>query len=118
MSIRPEVQRLVDLGPFPASSDLEPEEVDHRLSLINQIARPVTQEEATALLTCFGPDDLFGVAWELLHLIETVPGDAPPNTKPDDSANEWVRRIWDRSHPYDDKVRVQPRRTLGTNRNN
>ncbi|MDX2851185.1 hypothetical protein [Actinacidiphila glaucinigra] len=33
----------------------------------------MTDEEAHALAGCFGDDECFGVAWVLLHLIETAP---------------------------------------------
>jgi hypothetical protein len=100
MSIRPEVQRFIDLGPFPASKDAQEEDIDRRSALLSNIASPVTEEEAAALLSCFGPDEAFGVAWSLLHLIETAPGGAPLTTKPDDSANEWIRYLWDRAHRH------------------
>ncbi|MFI6875467.1 hypothetical protein ACIBL6_18700 [Streptomyces sp. NPDC050400] len=49
------------------------EEIDRRDGQLRAIARPVTREEAKALVSCFGPDDCYGVAWTLLHLIETGP---------------------------------------------
>ena len=90
-----EVQQLVDLGPFPASADADEHDVDHRDALLTAIKPPLTHEEAVALLTCFGPDDAFGLAWALLHLIEATPGGVPISTKPQLSDNEWVRRLWD-----------------------
>jgi hypothetical protein len=98
MPIRSEVQQLVDLGPFPASADADEHDVDRRGALLTGITPPLTQEEAAALLVCFGPDEAFGLAWALLHLIEATPGGAPFATKPQQSDNEWVRRLWDRSH--------------------
>jgi len=98
MAIRPEVQQLVDLGPFPAEKDAEEEDLRLRGALLDKIARPVTREEALALLTRFGPDDAFGGAWSLLHLIETAPGGILITSKPADSENEWIRRLWARSH--------------------
>jgi len=98
MSIRSEVQQLVDLGPFPKSADAEEYDIDRRGNLLTAITRPLTHEEAVVLLTCFGPDDAFGLAWALLHLIETTPGGVPISTKPQPSDNEWIRLLWDRSH--------------------
>ena len=98
MSIRPEVQQLVDLGPFPSSDDADPHEIERRGALLDRIARPPTRAEAAALLACFGPDDAFGLAWSLLHLIETAPMGIPIDHKPSASENEWIRRLWDRSH--------------------
>ncbi len=46
----------------------------------------VTDEEAVALATLFGPDGCYGLAWFVLHLIETAPGwpleDASKNSHP------------------------------------
>lgn len=98
MSIRSEVQQLVDLGPFPASADADEHDIDRRGALLTSIKPPLTQEEAAALLACFGPDEAFGLAWALLHLIEATPGGAPISVKPQQADNEWVRRLWDRSH--------------------
>ena len=44
-------------------------------------------------MTAFGPDSCYGVAWLLLHLIETAPH-CPIEEPPADDANEWIRRIW------------------------
>lgn len=98
MLIRPEVQKLIGLGPFPSSAGADEREIDRRGELLNSIKPPLTQEEATALLVCFGPDDAFGLAWALLHLIEATPGGIPIAVKPKQTDNEWIRRLWDRSH--------------------
>lgn len=98
MSIRNEVRRLVELGPFPSSRDADEDDIARRGALLEGIAPPLTREEAAALLGCFGSDEAFGLAWALLHLIETAPGGAPLESKPADSENEWLRRLWDRSH--------------------
>jgi len=93
--IRDEVRRLVALGPMPDSVATTPEQVDQYGNLINKIARPLTNDEAEALLSVFGDDDYFGVAWTLLHLIETAPH-VPVDEPPADDANEWIHRIWRR----------------------
>ncbi len=98
MAIRPEVQKLINLGAFPASSDADEHDIDQRGAILTSIKPPVTREEALALLACFGPDEAFGLAWALLHLIETIPGGPPLESKPAASENEWIRRLWDRSH--------------------
>lgn len=97
MSIRPEVQELLNLGAFPPSSAADEKDVARRASLLQAISPPVSVSEAAALLSCFGPDETFGLAWELVHLIETAPGGVPIAAKPPASANEWVARLWDRA---------------------
>ncbi|MFB9413943.1 hypothetical protein [Dactylosporangium matsuzakiense] len=49
------------------------EAVERAGALLDRIERPVTDEEAEALADCFGDDLCFGLAWNLLHLIETAP---------------------------------------------
>ncbi|MFI7316760.1 hypothetical protein [Streptomyces venezuelae] len=79
--MRPEVQSFVADGPLP-DWDATEEEIDRRERRLAAISRPVTREEAAALATCFGPDDCYGVAWTLLHLIETAPGPVPVSQLP------------------------------------
>lgn len=98
MPIRPDVQQLIARGPFPASAVWDQHDLDSRGALLSSIKPPLTREEAADLLICFGPDDAFGLAWTLLHLIESDPGGVPIPTKPQSSDNEWVRLLWDRSH--------------------
>jgi len=98
MIVRQSVFELAKLGPMPSSDEATPEAVDQWHDRLIAITRPVNEQEALILLTLFGPDDCFGVAWTLLHLIETCPTGVPIPSKPDDDANEWVRFLWDRSH--------------------
>lgn len=38
------------------------------------IEEPVTDDEAKALCRLFGPDELYGLSWQIVHLIESAPG--------------------------------------------
>jgi hypothetical protein len=96
--LREPVRALAALGPFPASSVASAEALARHESLLRQIERPVTDAEVATLLGCFGPDDCYGLAWALLHLIESAPGGVPIHVEPDATANEWVRLLWERSH--------------------
>lgn len=100
MAIRPQVADFVALGPLPAYKDATVQDLDRRLELLNKIAPPITAEEARSLVESFGPDDCFGLAWTLLHLIETAP-DGWLDRRPDDDANEWKRRLWAAEHRDD-----------------
>ncbi|QDY80358.1 hypothetical protein [Streptomyces qinzhouensis] len=93
--MRPEVLTFVAGGPLP-DWDAEEEEINRRVTQLEAISKPVTGEEAAALVTCFGPDDCYGVAWTLLHLIETGPHPVL-QTKPPMDANEWHHRLYDRA---------------------
>jgi len=97
MSVRQVVTDFVALGALPDSEASEEKIAEHQLCL-TRIKRPVTDEEAALLVTCFGPDDCYGLAWTLLHLIETAPGGIPVREAPAESDNEWVKRLWARSH--------------------
>lgn len=97
MSVRDVVEDFVRQGPLPDWSASE-EVIALRERQLRAIARPVTDEEAERLVGCFGPDDCYGLAWTLLHLIETAPGARVVKVEPDPGANEWVRGLWARGH--------------------
>jgi len=97
MPVRSEVEELVSLGPLPDAGTDESEIAAHE-AILTKIERPVSDEEAGLLVDLFGPDDCYGLACTLLHLIESAPGGIPLTKKPDVSDNEWRRRLWDRSH--------------------
>lgn len=75
--IRPEIEELERLGPLPADDDDYPGidrrlfDVEHLLAVVDP---PVTVEEARVLAALFPWDGgtCYGLAWSLLHLIETL----------------------------------------------
>ncbi|MGV9341301.1 hypothetical protein [Streptomyces sp. NPDC003688] len=75
--IRPEVADFTALGRLPSEDGAPGEALEEAVEragvLLGLVERPVTDEEARALADCFGDDECFGVAWVLLHLIETAP---------------------------------------------
>jgi hypothetical protein len=96
MTIRDEVREFHRFGPLPSEQD-ESEDADEKIQeaerLLHSIAPPVTDEEARMLVESFGEDNCFGLAWTLLHLIETAP--SPMVTaEPSEGANPWVERLW------------------------
>lgn len=93
--MRSEVLAFVADGPLP-DWDASEEEIERRVRQLEAIVAPVTDEEARALVSCFGPDDCFGVAGSLLHLIETAPNPVM-TTDPGPDANEWVQRLYARA---------------------
>jgi hypothetical protein len=90
--MRREVQAFVAGGPLP-DRDADGEEIDRRCDQLEAIAKPVTGEEARALVACFGPDDCYGVAWTLLHLIETGPNPVL-TTEPAPEASQSHHTLW------------------------
>src|SRR3546814_20646861 len=73
MTVRSEIFNLIDLGPLPSEAG-SVTDVARRQTLIQSIAPPLTLAEATALAGVLGPDICFGLAWTVVHLIESAPG--------------------------------------------
>lgn len=90
--IRKQVQDLVSLGPFPGyKEDPTPDLVGKYEELLSGIQPPVTDEEAKVLVRMFGADDFFGLAWTVVHLVETAP--SWPIEECLHSNNEWVQLL-------------------------
>ncbi len=74
--MRPEVEVLVAMGPLP-DADAAADDVvklEEYQQVLESVAKPVTDDEAAALAQLFGPGDCFGLAWTLVHLVESAPG--------------------------------------------
>ncbi len=89
------IEELLEIGRLPASDNADIAKVKKLESALKGIKCPISDDEARALVRLFGPDDCFGLAWTLLHIIETAPG------WPLDEAligdNEWIERLRVRS---------------------
>ena len=94
--IRPEVRALIELGPFPPSETVDLRLIERQQALLNRIAAPVTDDEAKELIKLFGPDDYFGGAWTVLHLVESAPGWPLWDSLSNDS-NDWILRLKQRA---------------------
>jgi hypothetical protein len=94
--MRPEIANLVQLGTLPSERGASPELIQQFEKCYRAINRPVSDEEARALVALFGNDGCFGLASSLVHLIETAPGwplvDCLANTD-----NEWVAELRQRA---------------------
>jgi hypothetical protein len=97
VNVRQVVADFVKLGSLP-DEDASAETITKHQRALERITRPVTDEEAELLVRCFGPDDCYGGAWALLHLIESAPGGIPIKEAPSEKDNEWIRYLWARSH--------------------
>jgi hypothetical protein len=95
--IRKEVQEMVSLGPLP-DENADVEIIARHSAALEKIVKPVSDDEAMQLIDMFGNDDCFGLAWTLLHIIETASHGAPLTHQPKSDANEWLRLLWDRAH--------------------
>jgi hypothetical protein len=90
--VRLEVEDLARLGPFPYELDISDADLTVREDLVRRITEPVSEEEARAMLRLFGEDELFGLAWSLVTLIESAPG-WPYWDELSDATNEWHDRL-------------------------
>jgi hypothetical protein len=94
--MRDEVRQLIEMGPMPDSAEADVDRVARYERLIGSLSWPVTDEEARALVSVLGPDDGFGLAWSLVHAIETAPG-WPLKDCLQDQENAWIRELRQRS---------------------
>ena len=92
--MRDVVRSFLELSLLPSEA-ASASQIETAENLLHAIEAPLTDEEAQALLVCFGPDACFDLAWSLLHLIETSPTPFP-QTEPAATANPWVRLLWER----------------------
>jgi hypothetical protein len=96
MRIRPEIEKLVELGPLPSENGASVDRIDEYERFYRAISRPITDDEARALVTLFGNDGCFGLASSLMHLIETAPS-WPLKDCLKNSHNEWVIELRNRA---------------------
>ena len=85
------------MGPLPGENEVSGAFLHQFHSLLELIRselseKPLTDDEARSLVGLFGIDDAYGVAWSLLHLIETAPN-WPIADGLEDTSNEWVDRL-------------------------
>lgn len=94
--VREEVRRLVALGPVPDEADPDAP-WDEWQQAAEALPAPATDEEAETVLTLLPADEGsgFGIAWPLLHFVETAPG-WPLMARLDDST-WWLRFLRERA---------------------
>jgi hypothetical protein len=68
------VAELYKLGKMPQETD-SVEKIQTFQDLIEEVKSPITDEEAKYLVNLFNDsqDDCYGLAWLIIHLIETAP---------------------------------------------
>lgn len=90
--MQPAIESLIQLGPLPSSSEATVSGLQSFETHLAQVSTPVTDDEARALIALFGPDDCFGLAWTLVHIIETAPG-WPLEDCLEGSSNQWIELL-------------------------
>ena len=94
--MRKEVVALVELGKIPEST-ASVDAVENFEATLRKITPPLNDDEAEMLIELFSPqcDDGFGMAWTVLHLVETSPTPFPKE-RPAGDAGYWVNLLYDR----------------------
>ena len=92
--MQPVFDELIMIGPLP-TSEASIAEIQRWQELLEQITRPLTDDEAIALADLFPDQDdsCFGLAWTMIHLIETAPH--RPIQCNGNSTNPWIGRLRD-----------------------
>ncbi len=98
--IREEVEKLIALGALPSEDMAEEGQLERYERAFDAIRPPIAAEEAERLCGLFGQDDCYGLAWTLLHLIESAPG-WPIDSCLEKYEGEWIERL---------KLRVREKR--------
>jgi hypothetical protein len=91
--MRGEFEKLVAFGRLPASDELDEETARRYGDAIAALPEAPTADEAVALIDLFPPDDstAFGLAWSILHKIESSP--YWPVWSALDDRNSWATRL-------------------------
>jgi hypothetical protein len=90
------INDILALGQLPSSATATAVTLKLLEDLLAKVQTPLSDDEACALLKIFGPDDCFGLAWTLLHKIETAPG-WPIETALDANEGDWIDRLRERA---------------------
>jgi hypothetical protein len=94
--IRDLIKQLENLGPLPDEEAATEEQLTAYQALLENVVLPITNEEARWLVGLFGTDECYGLAWTLLHLIETAP-QWPLMDCLGGTQNEWILRLRSRA---------------------
>ena len=71
--MRIELRQLLALGPFSSESDAALDILEQQDALVRALEAPATEEEARAAMSLFGADSCFGLAWGVVHFVESAP---------------------------------------------
>jgi hypothetical protein len=93
------VVELMNLGTLASEKGANPKALQRWQEVLLAVKAPVSDDEARVLVRLFGPDDCFGLAWTLLHLIETAPNWPLPDCLVG-RGNEWIEALRTRSQNF------------------
>lgn len=86
------IEQLRTLGPLPPESTEDIDLIQRWQDTLALVSSPVDTSEAQVLCTLFGPDGCFGLAWSLVHLIETAT-DLSDEYLAQLPPNEWIHSL-------------------------
>src|SRR6185437_15835490 len=95
--MRQEVRALLELGPMPSEDGATNEQVNAYGKLTERLTKPVSDDEARALIQILPrgqSGSYFGLAWSVLHLIESAPHWPLLDSIQGDT--EWIQRLRER----------------------
>jgi len=100
--LRYQIERLVGLGRMPSEREATSEVVARYEAAIEALPGRATDDEAIALLKLFPGDhsSLYGLAWTVLHFVETAPG--WPIAGALDNRSWWVQVLRERATKCND----------------
>ena len=93
--MRDVVSKLASMGRLPDEDSAEQADLDERVALLDEVGlERLSRDEVLALLPLFPADDntCFGLAWTLLHIIESSP-DWPIWDALDAIGGEWAETL-------------------------
>lgn len=97
--MRTAVTELVALGRLPEEAAASVPVLESFERAIQRVEPPLSDEEALGLLSVFplGEASCFGLAWSVVHLVESAPGWPMPQARLQGS-NPWVRSLLERAN--------------------
>jgi hypothetical protein len=98
MTLRGAVAQLAALGRLPDDGDAQVPRLEAVELALKLRAPPLSEEEAMALMWVLpaGEGSCFGLAWSVLHLIESAPG-RPYRDAYLHETNHWVKLLLERA---------------------
>jgi len=96
--MRPRIVDLIKFGVLPSEEEADIEKIQLIQETLTNIKPPISNQEAEALVKLFGKDSSFGLAWTLLHLVETAPDWPIEKCLKENKTNPWIILLRQRSH--------------------
>ena len=87
---------LASLGPMPAAEQASDHIIGKWESALLSVKTPISSNDAKVLVGLFGTDDCFGLAWTLIHALETAPEWPMWDLLPA-SGGDWIQLLRDRA---------------------